>query len=293
MRAAASNDRERVAQLLENSAKELKTFLYTEAQLRLRYREPASPNLRQSRMRNEFNKVQQLSKTDDPDKLRKALGIAQTVWQEDVGSLDLRDWVAYLQAKTGNLTTAQQMLDEVRKRRGAQPSFATHWNLAVLAYDRKDEDGAYKLLLPLIADERFDEDLVLVVLALSLKLDDTTTFLAAIPQTMSLRFHPLAVVVALKLREAERVEKLLGQLFRHWQGGWELPPFTTQFSQDFEKTVNKAIVEGQVEQLITWLRARIKNNQAWVPNYLELARVLEQEYQDTKALLLRFEMLTG
>lgn len=280
MRAAASNDKERVAQLLENSAKELKTFLYTEAQLRLSYREPAFPSLRQAWMRNDFNKIQKLSKTDDPDKLRRALGFAQTVWQEDVGSLDLRDWVAYLQAKTGNLTTAQQMLDEVRKRRGDERSFATYWNLAVLAYDRKDEDGAYKLLLPLVADEKFDEDLVIVVLALSLKLDDIATFLTAIPQAMSLRFHPLAVVVALKLGDAERVEKLLGQLFRHWQGGWELPPFTTQFSQDFEKTVNKAIVEGQVEQLVTWLRARIKNNRTWIPNYLELARVLEQEFQD-------------
>jgi tetratricopeptide (TPR) repeat protein len=280
MRAAASNDKERVAQLLENSAKELKTFLYTEAQLRLSYREPKPPNLRQAWMRSDFNKLQRLSKTDDPDKLRTALGLAQAVWQEDVGNLNLRDWVAYLQAKTGNLTTAQQMLDEVRKRRGDERSFATQWNLAVLAYDRKDEDGTYKLLLPLIADEGLDEDLVIVVLALSLKLDDTLTFLAAIPQTMSLRFHPLAVVVALKLGDAERVEKLLGQLFRHWQGGWELPPFTTQFSQDFEKTVNKAIVEGQVEQLITWLRARIKNNRNWMPNYFELARVLEQEFQD-------------
>jgi len=281
-RAAANNDVQRVVELLADSAKELKAFLYSEAQLRLRYREPAIPLLADRRLKYRFNRVPQFSKTDDPDNLRKALAIAQEVWQDDINNLGLRDWVAYLYAKTGNLPSAEKLLNEVRKRR--RDDLATDWNLAVLAYDRKEDKGAYELLLPLIAKDSFDEDLVLVVLALSLKLDDSQTFLSTIPQTMSLRFHPLAMVIAHNASNTVRVEEFLGQLLRHWQGKWELPPVTTQFSgQDFDKTINRAIVEGQVEQLITWLRARIKVTKNWFPNYFALARVFEQESQDFEA----------
>lgn len=282
IRAATNNDTERVSSLLAESAKELKSFLYKEAQDRLHYRSPAFPALPPGEARGAFARVQKLAKTDDPDNMRQALHLAQGIWQNNINNLELRDWVAYLQAKTQNLQAAEQMLEQIQRKRSPKRNFFTEWNLAVLAYDRKDEAATYELLVPLLDDGSLDEDLILVILALSLKLGDEDRFLEIVPQTMSLRFHPLAIVVAHQRKDKERVANLLAQLLRQWQGNWELPPVHLRFDSfdDFEQTVNKAIVEGQTTQLAVWLEARIKHNKNWVPNYLALTRVLEEEVQD-------------
>jgi hypothetical protein len=297
MRAAANNDLDRVSSLLSESAKELKSYLYKEAQDSLQYREPTFPALPDPESRRHFAQVQRLSRTDDPDRMRQALNTAQSVWQRSINNLELRDWVSYLQAKTGNLPAAEQMLEQIQKKRAPKRNFATDWNLAVLTYDRKNEAGAYQLLVPLLEDGILDEDLITVILALSLKLNDLVRFLETVPQTMSLRFHPLALVVAHQMNNIDKVEDLLAQLLRHWQGKWELPNVSQRFDdyEEFEQTVNRAIVEGQTEQLVAWLQARINYNKNWVPNYLALANVLAEEVQDVEgafqALRDRFSMV--
>jgi hypothetical protein len=50
--------------------------------------------------------------------------------------------------------------------------------------------------------------------------------------------------------------------------------------QDLSRTVGRAIIEGQLDPLVLWLHERIEINPNWVPNYLKLAWVLENEKQD-------------
>lgn len=138
------------------------------------------------------------------------------------------------------------------------------------------------MLVPLLDEGSLDEDLVLVVLSLALKLDDKERFLETIPQTMTLRYHPLALTVAHQLGDSRRTAQFLAQLIAHWQSRWELPPMAQRFAnqEDLKQVVDQAIVEDQVELLIPWLEARIKKNKKAVDNYIELARVLEKEKED-------------
>ena len=71
-----------------------------------------------------------------------------------------------------------------------------------------------------------------------------------------------------------------------------LPPVNERYTRtaDFEGVVSKAIVEGQVEQLIAWLEARIQSQKSYVPNYLALAQVLEEERQDVEDVPLLHEI---
>lgn len=277
----AATDLGRVNSLLSESAKELKSYLYREAQERLHYKEPNSPKLGGGQS-SKFFQAAKLTRTDDPDQVRRALPIMRDLWQQDISNLDLKNWVAYLQAKTGNLPAAQQMFEEIQKRRLPKHNFATDWNLAVLAYDRKNESEAYGLLMPLLDGENLDEDLIIVVLALSLKLDDQERFLNTVPLTMTLKYHPLALDVAYQIKNTDKAEELLAQLLNQWQGKWQLPPYTQRFddNNEFVQTINRAIVERQTEQVIAWLEARSRHNGNWIPNYLQLSRVLEEEVQD-------------
>ena len=281
-RALDSSDFKRIRDLLRESADETKSYLYREAQERLDYREPPQVSLPDKRLHWKFQEVAKLAATDDPDRLRKAMSLAQDVWQQNIANFKLRDWVAYLQAKTGNRPAAEQMLENIRKRRSAKNNFVTDWNLAVLAYDRKDEAAAYQLLVPLLDREFGDEDLIVVLLALSLKLDDRERFLAIVPRTLSLRFHPLAIFIACEMGDDSRTQGLLADFLR--QTDWEFPPVTQRFDnlQALKDVVNRAIVEGQIDQLVAWLEARIATTKGWVPNYLALARVLEVERGDVQ-----------
>jgi hypothetical protein len=280
-RAALNNDFERVNDLFSESAKELRSFLYREAQNRLEYQEPRVAAVDRDQ-RRAFDRAIKLVRSEDPDSILQALRIMQEVWTADIHNVDLRDWVAYLQAKSGNRPAAEKMLIENQKRRLPNRNFSTDWNLAVLAYDRKDETHAYNLLTPLVDAGNLDEDLVVVVLALSLKLKDYDRFLKTIPKTINLRFHPLAISIALETKNIGEAEDFLAQLMNQWQGKWQLPPVTEVFSkpQELERVVNRAIAESQEEQVVAWLEARINHNRGWVPNYLELARVLERELHD-------------
>jgi hypothetical protein len=289
VRAAAANDMSRVVELLSDSAKEIRAYLFRNAQDRLVYREPAIPIL-SSDDRKQINSVQKLARNPAPDSLKSALAIMQRLWERNINNLEVRDWVAYLQARTENIPSAEQILHQLKTKRGSNRSFATEWNLAVLEYERGREKEAYSLLLPLLDEEKRDEDLISVVLALSIKLDDGATVLRVIPRTLSIRFHPLAIGVAHQLKDSQRTQDFVAQLFGHWQGHWELPPVAGAFSSaELETVVNKAIVEGQVGQVIPWLEAKIGFNRNWIPPYIELARVLEHECQqyDDAFLVLR------
>jgi len=274
-RADANNDYKRVNELLMESATDLRSFLYSEAQAKFHYREPALPNLKENRFKNQFNKVERLARVGNSDDLQEAIEITKKIWEEDIDNWELQDWLAYLYAKTNNLVAAEQKLDNIRKRRDRRHNFITDWNLAVLAYDRKDESLAYHLLEPLLETGVDDEELITVLLALSYRLGDRQRFLTLVPRTMSQQFLPLAFVVAYELGDEYQQKTFLGQLLK--RSGWELPPFGTQFADanTFQKVVNKAIVEDQFDQLVSWLEARIKHAPHWIPNYIELARVLE------------------
>jgi len=282
-RAAANNDFNRVRELMRHSVDELKSFLYAEAQDRLRYREPAQPTLHEPRLVELFMRARRLVERNTLDDLRQALTLVQNIWQQDIDNLELRDWVGYLQARTDRLIAAENLLEDLRMRRGSKRGTVTDWNLAVLAYERKDEKAAYQLLLPLLDNGGGgDEDLVVVVLGLALKLNDRERFLTTVPLTRSLRFHPLAIAVAHDVGDTERIEHLLDQILHQSQGRWELPPVGERFDnlRVFQQVINRAIVEAQVDLLVNWLELRINQNKWWMPNYLALAQVLASERHD-------------
>jgi hypothetical protein len=284
-RSATLNDYNRVSELLADSAKELRAYLYKEAQRLLDYRAPARPALNNREAVEKFSNALKLLKPNDRRAAERALVEVQNAWQIEINNLELLDWVAYLEAKTGNLQPAEQKFEQLQRKRAPKRSFVTEWNLAVLKFERKYEPEAYQLLLPLLDAGSTDENLTLVVLALSLKLDDRTRFLETVPRTMSLRYHPLALTIAHEIKDIARVEDLLAQLLAQWRGKWELPPVEQRYGSLEElkqKVVNKAIVEGQTEQLIRWLEVRIKAVAGWVPNYLALAEVLENWGQDAE-----------
>jgi tetratricopeptide (TPR) repeat protein len=282
IQAGARDDLKRVTELLEESAKELKNYLYSEAHRLLQYREPKFPVISDPSARNNFKRVQHLVKQEDQEKMQQALKIAKSVLERDIDNLQLRNWVAFLEAKVGNTAAAEQKLTQLRRRRGEKHSFATDWNLAVLYYIRGRVDDAYNIVVPLLDEGSLDEDLVLVVLTLSLELDDKEKFLATVSRTMTARYHPLALSVAYQLGDIQRAAQVLAQLIGHWQSNWELPPRTQRFAnyEDLKQVVDQAIVEDQVGLLIPWLEARIKLNKKAVDNYIELARVLEKEKED-------------
>lgn len=282
IQAGARDDLKRVTELLEESAKELKNYLYSEAHRLMQYREPKFPVMSDPSARNDFKRVQNLVKREDQEKTQQALKIAKSVLERDIDNLQLRDWVAFLEAKVGNTAAAEQKLTKLRRRRGEKHSFATDWNLAVLYYMRGREDEAYNIVVPLLDDGSLDEDLVLVVLAISLKLDYKEKFLATVPRTMTARYHPLSLSVAYQLGDSQRAAQFLAQLIGHWQSKWELPPMAQRFAnyEDLKQVVTQAIVDDKVGLLIPWLEARIKLNKRSVDNYIELARVLEKEKED-------------
>jgi hypothetical protein len=276
--AAARNDYDRVIELLKESATDLQRYLSGEAQRLLQYRPPGRPQLTDARARGLFEKAQSAARSLAPDRLKSALRDMQAAWALDLNNLDLRDWVAYLEAKTDNLVAAAQNYDKLRQLR-PERNFVTEWNLAVLHYERRDEAGAYKLLVPLLETAWTDSDFMAVLLALSLKRNDKQTFLSILPRTMSLRYHPLGIYVANEIGDRARAEALLAQLLAQWRGTWELPDVEKQFNnlEDLQQgAVNKAIVEGQTEQVILWLEARIKSIKGWVPNYKALSIVHEK-----------------
>jgi hypothetical protein len=277
----ASNDLNRVQELLKGCAKELKDHLYSEAQKRLDYRPPPKPQFRDVRSERTFQSCERLSKGRDPAKLREALEISQELLRLDIDNLVLRDWVAFLRARNSNTLAAERELEQIRKRRDSRHNFSTDWNLAVIAYDRKDEKRVYNLLVPLLEHREADDDLFLVVMALSLKLNEPDRFLLTIPRIMNLRFHPLAFTVAHDQRDEVRAKALLGELLNYWENPFELPDINEQFRPaEFDDIVAQAIAQGQLDQLVAWLQARIQAQRKYVPNYLALAGVLEKEKQD-------------
>ncbi len=272
----AGGDLTLVTDLLKASAKELKSYLYTEARRRINYRAPVWPTA-PSKQKWMFDKISGWSRTNDPDAHQRALALAKQLWLQDTDNLDVRDWVAYLQARLGNLVPAEQMFRDVLKRSPGR--IATSWNLAVIRYENKDEQSAYTLFTSVLDSGAADPDLLLIILGLSLALEDQARFLAVVPRTLSLRYHALAICTAHSIGDRGRAESLLGQLTRHWQARWQMPDASLRLDfQDFDEIVKRAIVEGQVEQLIPWLELRISTyNTGWVPNYITLARVLEKE----------------
>jgi hypothetical protein len=86
-RAAALKDHKRVSELLTPSATELRTFLFSEAQRLLQYRQPSQPQLQDNRARETFRRAQDLSRSSDSRTLNRALVEMQKVWEAVVESL--------------------------------------------------------------------------------------------------------------------------------------------------------------------------------------------------------------
>lgn len=99
IRAGARDDLKRVTELLEESAKELKNYLYAEAHRLMEYREPTFPAIPDPDTRSDFRRAQHLAKQKGPDKIQQALRIAKSVLERDIDNLELRNWVAYLEAR--------------------------------------------------------------------------------------------------------------------------------------------------------------------------------------------------
>ncbi|HEV7238052.1 MAG TPA: NYN domain-containing protein [Thermoanaerobaculia bacterium] len=280
-RAADTGDHGQVRKLLEGSERELKQYLYAEAQTRLDFRAPSKSPQVANALRADCRRAVAMSQSGRRDDVAKALAIMKSLWEREIQNYELRDWVAYLEARTGNTPLAEQHLTQIHGLRDVRDNFATDWNLAVVLSQRREDDPAYKMLLPFLDFRTDDEALVLVLLALSHRLGDFRRFLDIVPNTRTLRFHPLAFCVAVDVKD-ERAKDFLADMLNHWRSKWELPHLSTQYvsEADLKKVVDRAIVEGQVDQAISWLRARIQNVRGWIPNYRVLAQLLERERQD-------------
>ncbi|MCP4103951.1 MAG: DUF262 domain-containing protein [Desulfobacteraceae bacterium] len=283
--AAATMDYKRVNELLVLSAKELVSFLYDEAQRKLTYREPKFPRLENQKQRWTFdNKIKKWARKGGKENIVKAISECRDILVKDMRNLDLQDWIAYLNAKAGNLAAAEPTLQTVRQRRGKQKSgFVTNWNLAVLSYERKYEERNVYEILPLLKLDIVDIDLITVLLALSHQLQERKQFLEIIPRMMDQLYVPLAFVVAHELEDEAKQREFLVQLLAQ---STALPPIDTRFpnADALREVVNRAIVDGQTVQVVAWLQGRIKHVPNYMTNYIELARVFEDQLQDIQAI---------
>jgi len=280
--AGAVDDFNRVRSLMAKYADEVKSFLEDRARQLLSYREPTEPRFNNRFEKERFdNALKQAAR----ENYLEAVSQVQSLWEKNIANNELREWMAYLHLKNGNVASAEPMLDRLQKIAAAarkEASYATDWNMAVLLYDRHDDAGAYKLLLPWV-ERNLDEELIDVILYLALRTNDKTQFISLIPRTKHLRYHALAFSVANDLHDEKSQKKFLGQLL--YQGGdvWELPSIHVRYTNpdELKAVISKAIVENQTDQLITWLKDRIQLTPFYIPNYLELATVFEMEKLDT------------
>lgn len=282
-RAAVNNDFKRIAKVLDRSANGIKNLIYRDAQRGLAtFRAPSRPQFQRPKLTGWFSKILSWANATDVAKLKQALEAATDLWREDIDNLAMREWVGYLNARTDNPHAAEQLFLEVRNRRpDKKHNTATDWNLAVLANGSEDYQKAYDLLLPLLDISAGDSELINVVLALSLRLDDRDRFLAVFPRAMKSRYNALAFVVAFEKGDKEKQQDYFSQLQRRWQSDWEFPDVGSYLTtRELETTVSRAIVERQVDPLILWLKDRIKRVPKFIPNYVELAKVLSKEKQD-------------
>jgi hypothetical protein len=282
-RAADLSEYARARQLLEPAERELRQYLYAEGQVRLRLREPRYPDLPTRELQQQWWRVPKLVRSKTQEASVRAFKIVKEIWESDLNSYELRDWVAYVAALAGNTLVAEELLQKMVTGRSTKPNFVSTWNLAALKARTSDEQRVYETLLPLIQVNATDPDLIMVLLAYSHKLSHFRQFLDLIPYTSTLQLHPLAFAVAVDIRDS-RARQLLADLVNHWQSHWQLPHVGTRYNseKELEQVVTKAIVERQVDQVVAWLRARIRAV-PWVPNSRQLARVLENERSEPEA----------
>ena len=275
--AADSGDYASIRKLLEPSEKELKNFLYKETQTALVFREPPPPRLK-AHLRDPWKRAMLML---EGGRVRDALNMVGTIWEGDNTNYDVRDWAAYLHAQDGNKLQAERFLALIRDSRKAEQNFATNWNLAVIHAQRHDEAKAYELLLPLVKTNPTDERLIKVLLGLARTLNDHEGFLRLIPQSLTLRYHPIAFNVAAEMKDP-RAANFLAEMISGWETQWELPHLHARFDDDEElmAVLAKGIFAGQLGLVTAWLRARVVEMSTWIPNYLVLARVLENEHRD-------------
>lgn len=279
-RAADVSDYARARQLFESAERELRQHLYSLGQDGLQLREPRMPE-GELRRRPEWRKVLGLAKAGDPDSLKEAFSIAKVMWQGALESYELRDWVAYLAAQLKNSLMAEELLIQIGGGRDFKQNFVTNWNLAVLYAQRRGEDQkVYDVLLPLVDIDPADEDLIVALLAYSHRLGHYRKFLDLIAFARSFKFQPLAFTVAVDTKDL-RAKQFLTNILNQWQSKWQLPDVTARYSteQELSSVVGRAVVERQVDQVVTWLQTRLRTDK-WVPNYRQLARVLEKERVD-------------
>ncbi len=280
-RAERENDYKKINQMLRESANELMDYLYAEVQEKLMYISPPFPWFQNQKLRWEFQKVPPRAATGGPEDLEQCIDTTKEVWKQEIENTVLQDWLGYLYAKSGNLPAAENELERARLRRsGVEENFVTDWNLAALFFERRDEERAYKYLLPLRDSKRADAKLFNILLALSHKLGDKQRFLSIVPRTMSQQFLPLAFTVAYELKDEKSQKEFLAKIMRG--PGWQ-PPQVDKRRIDItalKENINDAIVEGQIDQLIQWLKEYIKKIPRFIPPYVELAKILEDERKD-------------
>lgn len=278
--AGAVDDFARVNQLLQGPAEEVRGYLEFCASQHLAYRPPAEPHLNN---RAEKDLFEQAIRLEDHAEYEKAASIVQGLWEQDIANNNLRAWTAYLHLKNSNLHAAEPMLEHLHKTSGARKDsgYIIDWNLAALCVHRHDEAGAFALLLPWV-DHSLDAKLVEVLLHLALCTEAKAKFLSLIPHTKHLRFHALAFRIATHLGDERSQRRLLGQMLYQGSGAWELPSIHVRYTnpEELKSVVSKAIVENQTDQVINWLKERIRLTPFYIPNYIELARVYEMEKLD-------------
>ncbi|ETR65587.1 MAG: hypothetical protein OMM_14016, partial [Candidatus Magnetoglobus multicellularis str. Araruama] len=135
--AAATKDYQHLNKLLSQSANELRTYLYSDAITKLTYREPNFPKFLDKKDRWTFNKIVTWVRNGQKEHIQKAISECKELLVKNMRNLDLKDWLAFLNALAGDLASAESLLQTVWENRGKQKAgFVTSWNLAVLAYER-------------------------------------------------------------------------------------------------------------------------------------------------------------
>ncbi|WP_419656069.1 uncharacterized protein Dvar_51710 [Desulfosarcina variabilis str. Montpellier] len=280
--ASADNRYKDVYTSVLNCANEVKSYLYSEARNKLNYKPPKPPNLgfvKNKDLARQFRAIPRIAKIGNPNDLKNAIEILKNIWLLQIDNLEIQNWMAYLHLQERNLPAAEQILNKLKKSpiKNDNDRSVVLWNLAVLYFEQGSEDRMYEILYPMLNMQIHDEDLFLVVLAFSHKLGEKEKFLNIVPKMRTNQFDPLAFVVAYDLQDENLQKEYVARMLN--QSDWILPPAEEPIFdiKDLKDYINKAIIEGQIDALIVWLKARIKISPRYIPNYLELAQVYEKE----------------
>ncbi len=280
--AAENRDFDAAAALLEDEVDLVVKNLQQRSKERFVYKRPQQPRFRDFNLYKAFETLTQNLDFDLAGRAEYTAAIekAKDIWLAEIENLDIQEWIAYFYIRVDGLVAAERMLELLKNRRkNTRKKLFAYWNLAVIQFRKGDLKGAYKNLHSLLLSGASSEELSSVLLSMAHKLKKRNDFLKIVQRSLNDELLPLSFKIAHDYGDSLLQEHFLNRILKN--PGWQLPDYRETLNDiSLKKTVNKAVIEGHVDQLVTWLKDRIKLSPGYVPNYNELSRVLEYHCMD-------------